>query len=59
VQPLERVRLAARQRAKAERSWRQAILAARRKEIPLRAIAEVAGVSHVRVLQIEREAGDP
>jgi hypothetical protein len=39
-----------------EREWRESILAAHASGVSLRVIGEAAGVSHVRVLQITREA---
>jgi hypothetical protein len=54
--PVARVARATKQRAQAERSWRDAIRAARDEGVSLRAIASAAGISHVRVIQILREA---
>ena len=52
---LKIVARAAKRRAAAEAEWRDAIRAAVAAKIPLRTVAEAAGVSHVRVLQITRK----
>ena len=44
--PFEQLRRAASQREKAERVWEQEVMAARHAGFSLRAIADVAGVSH-------------
>lgn len=54
--PLVSVARSTKRRAEAERGWRDAIRAARDEGVPLRAIADAAGVSHVRVIQILRES---
>lgn len=51
---LTRVKRATKRRAAAEEEWRVAIREAHAEGASLRAIAEAAGVSHVRVLQIVR-----
>jgi hypothetical protein len=55
VDALARLRRASRQRADAERRWRNAIQAARDDGATLRSIAAAADVSHVRIIQILRE----
>ena len=52
------VATAARRRAAAEAEFREAILAAHGRGESLRSIAAAAGLSHVRILQIVREATD-
>jgi hypothetical protein len=54
---LTSVRRAARARVTAEQRFRESVLAAHGSGETLRAIAEAAGLSHVRVLQIVRSAG--
>jgi transposase-like protein len=54
VQPLTRVRRATARRSRSDTEWREAIRAAREAGLSLRAIAEAAGVSHVRVIQLLR-----
>ena len=49
-----RVKRATSNRERSEREWRESIIAARAAGVPLRTIAEAAGISHVRVLQITR-----
>lgn len=51
---LARVKRATKRRATAEEEWRVAIREAHAEGVSLRAIAQAAGVSHVRVLQIVR-----
>ena len=55
---LKAVRRAARQRVTATANFRTAVVDAHRAGESLRRIAEAAGLSHVRVLNIVREAGD-
>lgn len=52
---LRAVKRAASRRASAEASYRDAIRQAHAAGQSLRAIAEAAGVTHVRILQIVRE----
>lgn len=52
---LAEVRQATRQRTTAEARWREKIRQAVAGGQTLRAVAQAAGVSHVRVLQITRE----
>lgn len=49
--PLTRVRRAAERRTRSEQEWREAIRAALAHH-SLREVADAAGISHVRVLQI-------
>jgi len=51
---LRAVRRAAQRRVSVEEAFRQAVLEAHASGESLRAIAEAAGLSHVRVLQIVR-----
>jgi hypothetical protein len=51
---LYRVNLAAWERVAAEEAWRRSIVLARESGHSLRQIADAAGVSHVRVLQLVR-----
>jgi hypothetical protein len=53
--PLQRVRWATRRREAAEEEWRSAIRKAVAAGLSLRRVADAAGLSHVRVLQITRE----
>jgi transposase-like protein len=55
MRPLTRVRRATARRSRTETEWREAIRQAVADGHTLRAVAEAAGVSHVRVLQITRE----
>jgi hypothetical protein len=52
VTPLQKVARASSNRVRAEASWKAAIRSARADGHSLREIAQAAGVSHVRVLQI-------
>lgn len=52
---LTRVKRATKRRAESEGAWRSAIKEAHANGESLRAIAQAAGISHVRVLQIVRE----
>ena len=52
---LARVKRATKRRADADREWREAIRQAVRDGASLRAVADAAGVTHPRVLQISRE----
>lgn len=56
VESILRVRRATKRRARNEQEWREAIRTAHAEGVSLRVIAEAAGVSHVRVLQITRSA---
>lgn len=51
---LARLRRASARRSRAQDEWRDAIREAREQGASLRAIANAAGVSHVRVLKILR-----
>ncbi len=51
---LTRVRRATKRRERSEAEWREAICAAVRDGASLRFVAEAAGITHVRVLQITR-----
>jgi hypothetical protein len=53
--PLKRVRQATRRREASEEAWRRAIREAVAAGESLRRVADAAGVSHVRVLQLVRE----
>jgi len=50
----ESLRRATKRRKRSESAWRAAIIEAHGAGVSLRVIAEAAGVSHVRVLQITR-----
>jgi transposase-like protein len=52
---LTRVRRATARRSRSDTEWRAAICAARDAGLSYRVIAEAAGVSHVRVIQLLRE----
>ena len=52
---LIRVRRATARRSRSEQDWHEAIKAAVSEGKSLRAVAQAAGISHVRVLQITRE----
>lgn len=52
---LDRVTRATTKRANADEAWKRSIRDAHASGLSLRAIAEIAGVSHVRVLQIARD----
>jgi len=52
---LSEVAEATKRRSKSDDHWRWAIVAAKRRGIPIRDIGRAAGVSHTRVLQIVRE----
>jgi transposase-like protein len=54
--PLNRVRRATARRTAAEQEWREAVKDAVKAGESLRTVAGAAGVSHVRVLQVTREA---
>ncbi len=54
MRPLTRVRSAAKRRSSASLEFKAAILAAHAEGLSLRAIADAASVSHVRVLKIIR-----
>ena len=53
--PLTVLRRATARRSASDQAWREAIRAARDAGLSYRVIAEAAGVSHVRVLQITRD----
>ncbi len=52
MSPLQKVARASTNRVRAEASWKAAIRSARADGYSLREIAQHAGVSHVRVLQV-------
>lgn len=54
--PLIRVRRAASRRTQASEDWKAAIREAVAAGVSLRTVGKAAGVSHVRVLQIVKEA---
>ncbi len=54
MNPLAVVKRATRNREKSQAAWRSAILDARDAGCSLREIAEAAGVSHVRIVQLLR-----
>jgi transposase-like protein len=54
MNPLTRVRRATARRSRSEAEWHDAIRAAVASGESLRVVAEAAGISHVRVLQIVR-----
>ena len=55
MKPLTDVRRATARRRRSEQEWRKAIRRARAEGETLRAIAEAAGVTHPRVIQILRD----
>jgi transposase-like protein len=51
---IQKVKRATASRTRSEQAWKDALREARDEGVPLRTIAEAAGISHVRVLQILR-----